>query len=124
MELNVSKLQQGLNPAFFLDKDHLFDVVTSDGTKESDCVTLNTSTSSKGNSYEHYTLFLLGKSGNWVGEYAIKFLFMRDLQELIEAWGANTSKWAGQRVIITAKVDGEYNRWHIKPFPETQEVLD
>ena len=90
-----------------------------------DCVKTFDKVSKDGKTkYEDYTLKLVGKSGDWIGEYEVNFLFQRDLKELADAWGEDSIKWIGKRITLSARKEGKYLRWIITPILEQPLVTE
>ncbi len=109
----VSHKDMGLSPVRFLEEETLMAITNN---KElGDCLIAHKKKSKEGVEYTDYTLYLVGSTGEWAGEYHINFLFARDLAELIDAFGEESEKWEGKRVTLNARTEGKYTRWIIKP---------
>jgi len=107
--VKVSRIEAGLNPRNFLGHTvtvELCDVVETERVSKG------------GGKFTQYALKVVGVVGEYVGDYKVNFLMASDLQELVTAWGEDSTAWNGNRITLTAKEDGKYFRWVIKPEDE------
>jgi hypothetical protein len=106
-DMKISKGLKRLIPSEFVGKKRTYEIVDVLATQKSN---------DKG-TYSQYTLQLLGDDK--VGDCEIAFLFNRDLNTLIDAFGGDTDGWKGKAIDISARVENHekgYFRWEFFPL--------
>jgi hypothetical protein len=114
MELKVTSERFGLMPERFENIKTLFLI---DSNKENDDCVIET----KKKDFSQYELFLCGQNnGGYIGDFSVKFLFGRQLNALIKAYGGNTKLWAGKKVFVSSQKqkDSQYFNWILEPVVE------
>jgi len=120
MEIDI--YERTLNPST-IEQGALFELY---GKYNGDCLQAYPKQDTKGRPYNQYDLALAGarlngQGNDALGDCVIRFLFVRDLQALREAFGKDSVQWVGKRVLLNSEEekgkDGKvYTRWIIKPF--------
>lgn len=114
--MRVIKYVAGLSPANFVGKSVIFALneVRSDERK-----------GANGN-YTQYSLSVSGAADKLMpgvvlekvcGDFQLSYLFDRDLNALIDAWGEETDSWKGKLILVSARLEGQYSRWVLSPYP-------
>jgi len=114
MQIKATRNTLGLNPSEFVGIKTIFEIDTAN-KQTKDCLQETIKEDSKGRNYSQYDLFLVGTNGRYIGEFCVRFLFDRDLNELIKAFGEETNQWVGKRIFVWSveekKADKVYFRW-------------
>ena len=107
----------GMNPKLFLALDNPEKFKISTAPESTDCLQGAEKESKSGVKYMQFSLFVEGALGSgFEGLQEIKFLFARDLKQIRKEYGEDSVQWVGKVIQVSAKQEGDYARWDLKPF--------